>query len=60
MADFPRWLVVDEGEAVHLTLTPADALATIGMCRALAQLPCPALPTSSTNFIPIAPGHAQS
>lgn len=32
MADFPKWLVVDEGEApVHVTLTPADAVATIGM-----------------------------
>ena len=31
MADFPKWLVVDEDEPVHVTLTPADAVATIGM-----------------------------
>jgi len=30
--NFPTWLVVDEGEVVHVTLTPADALVNAGMC----------------------------
>ena len=31
IADLPKWLVVDEGDPVHVTLTPADILATFGM-----------------------------
>lgn len=52
--DFPKWLVVDEGEApVHVTLTPADAVATIvGIAAAIASKQAGA-PFTLNNFIAV-------
>ncbi len=30
-AEFPKWLVEDEGRSVHLTITPAEIVATLCM-----------------------------
>lgn len=51
--DFPTWLIVDEGNAVHVTLTPADALATIvGIAAAVASKQTGA-PFTLNNFIAV-------
>ncbi|XP_024371626.1 signal peptide peptidase 1 isoform X1 [Physcomitrium patens] len=51
--DFPKWLVVDEGEAVHVTLTPADLVATVvGIGAAIASKQSGA-PFTLNNFIAV-------
>ncbi|KAG0578283.1 hypothetical protein KC19_4G011100 [Ceratodon purpureus] len=51
--DFPKWLVVDEDEPVHVTLTPADAVATIvGIAAAIASKQAGA-PFTLNNFIAV-------
>ncbi|XP_024372356.1 signal peptide peptidase 2 [Physcomitrium patens] len=51
--DFPKWLVEDDGEAVHLTLTPADILATaVGIAAAIASKQSGA-PFTLNNFIAV-------
>ncbi len=35
-AEFPKWLVEDEGRSVHLTITPAEIVATL--CMSLTYL----------------------
>ncbi|KAL3699260.1 hypothetical protein R1sor_017282 [Riccia sorocarpa] len=51
--DFPAWLVQDEGQPVHLTLTPADLIAgSVGILATIASKQAGA-PFTLKNFIAV-------